>query len=127
MAVIARVYSIRGRVQGVGYRNFAERIAAGLGITGYAKNLADGSVEVFAMGSESALSEVAVIDRGSAHGDGSHVARIDQSVWHRHFNQIEERIDRLERTVGGAVDLLHHLLHPEKASATKPSAPPKKR
>jgi putative secretion ATPase (PEP-CTERM system associated) len=79
------------------------------------------------MGSESALSEVTVIDGGSAHGDGSHVARIDQSVWHRHFNQIEERIDRLERTVDGAVDLLHHLLHPDKASTAKPGAPPKKR
>ena len=31
----------------------------------------------------------------------------------------QERIDRLERTVGGAVDLLHALLHPEKP-ATKP-------
>jgi hypothetical protein len=40
-------------------------------------------------------------------------------MWHMHFEKIEERIDRLEKTVGAAVDLLHGLLHPEKA-ATKP-------
>ena len=47
--------------------------------------------------------------------------RVDPSVWHRHFHQIEERIDRLEATVGAAVDLLHTLLHPEKVS--KPGPP----
>ncbi len=46
---------------------------------------------------------------------------IDAAVWHRHFQQIEERIDRLEATVAAAVDLLHALLHPEKAS--KPGSP----
>ena len=39
---------IHGRVQGVGYRFFAERFALELGITGYAKNLYNGDVEVVA-------------------------------------------------------------------------------
>ncbi len=34
---------------------------------------------------------------------------------------VEERIDRLEKTVGVAVDLLHRLLHPE--SVSKPGTP----
>ncbi len=51
----ARRYLVRGRVQGVGYRYFVEKIAAELGITGYAKNLEDGSVEVYAVGSPDAL------------------------------------------------------------------------
>ena len=38
-----------------------------------------------------------------------------------HFHKIEERIDRLEKTVGAAVDLLHALLHTKKD--TKPNAP----
>ena len=59
MGVTARLFSIRGRVQGVGYRNFASRVASDLGITGYARNLADGSVEVFAMGTEPVLDEFA--------------------------------------------------------------------
>lgn len=37
---------VRGRVQGVGYRFFAERWANQLGVTGYAKNLWNGDVEV---------------------------------------------------------------------------------
>lgn len=47
----ARVY---GSVQGVGYRAFAQRTAKQLGLTGYARNCADGTVEVVAEG-ESAL------------------------------------------------------------------------
>ncbi len=42
---------------------------------------------------------------------------------HRLFEQVDERIDRLERTVAAAVDLLHRLLHPEKPAAGKPEDP----
>jgi acylphosphatase len=48
---ICRTYWIRGRVQGVGFRNFVQKTAVSLGISGYAKNLDDGRVEVFAKGS----------------------------------------------------------------------------
>ena len=41
--------------------------------------------------------------------------------WRAHFRRIEERLDRLDRTVGAAVDVLHGLLHPEKL--TKPKTP----
>ena len=52
------------------------------------------------IGSEAPLSQVKVIDGANDDGDeGLHPVRIDHSVWHRHFNQIEDRIDRLERTV----------------------------
>ena len=44
-------------MQGVGYRYFAQRAAAELGLTGYARNLDDGRVEVYAVGPESKLSE----------------------------------------------------------------------
>jgi acylphosphatase len=57
--VIARRYFIRGRVQGVGFRYFAERAAAQLGIGGYARNLDDGRVEVYAVGTSEQLSELA--------------------------------------------------------------------
>ncbi len=48
---------ISGRVQGVGFRYFAERVANQLGICGYVKNLSTGSVEVYAIGNELALEE----------------------------------------------------------------------
>lgn len=54
---IAKRYLISGRVQGVGFRFFAEDWANQLGICGYAKNLWDGNVEVYAIGSSAALEE----------------------------------------------------------------------
>ena len=42
----ARLYRVNGRVQGVGYRNFAEWVARGLHLEGYVRNLRNGSVEV---------------------------------------------------------------------------------
>ena len=54
----ARRWLISGRVQGVGYRYFVQRAAVALGLTGYARNLPDGSGEVYAVGPEDALSEL---------------------------------------------------------------------
>lgn len=46
-----------GSVQGVGFRYTAERLAKAYPITGFVKNLADGSVEVAAEGEESNLQD----------------------------------------------------------------------
>lgn len=46
-----------GRVQGVGFRFTAEDIALELGITGWAKNLRDGRVEVVAEAEEETLKD----------------------------------------------------------------------
>ncbi len=48
-------YLVAGRVQGVGYRYFVLRQAGALGVTGFARNRADGSVEVVAEGDAQAL------------------------------------------------------------------------
>jgi len=53
--VRAKHYLVRGRVQGVGYRYFALETAERLGITGYARNLHSGEVEVHAEGDETVL------------------------------------------------------------------------
>ena len=52
METQAKRFYVSGRVQGVGFRFFAERTAASLGVGGYVKNLYDGRVEVYAVGSE---------------------------------------------------------------------------
>jgi acylphosphatase len=51
----ARLYLVNGRVQGVGYRYFAMRVAQRLGIRGTVKNLSDGRVEVEAAGTAEAM------------------------------------------------------------------------
>ncbi len=48
---------IRGRVQGVGFRFFALREGAALGLSGWVRNRADGSVEALAEGPAAAVEE----------------------------------------------------------------------
>ncbi len=54
---VARRYHVSGRVQGVGYRYFAQRIAIELGVHGWARNLEDGRVEVVAWGTSGQLED----------------------------------------------------------------------
>lgn len=61
------VVVVRGGVQGVGYRYFARGQARALGLSGYARNLSDGTVEVVAEGPRAALEHlVAALWRGPA-------------------------------------------------------------
>ncbi|MGH9368485.1 MAG: acylphosphatase [Thermoanaerobaculia bacterium] len=53
--MIARHIVVAGRVQGVGFRFFAERTALELGVPGWVRNLPDGAVESVAEGEEAAV------------------------------------------------------------------------
>ena len=56
---------ISGHVQGVGFRYFCLEQAQSLGISGYARNMPDGSVEIEAQGEESAIEKfLALVRRG---------------------------------------------------------------
>lgn len=55
--VIARKFLIRGMVQGVGFRYFAQRSAARHQVRGYVRNLDDGRVEALAEGTEKSVEE----------------------------------------------------------------------
>ena len=52
MADICVKAYVYGHVQGVGFRYTTQQQAVNLGVTGYAKNLDDGSVEVLACGQQ---------------------------------------------------------------------------
>lgn len=67
-----RRYFVSGRVQGVFFRESTRREAVRLGLTGFARNLADGRVEVLACGAENALDE---LERWLAQGPAA--ARVD--------------------------------------------------
>ena len=48
--IVAKRLVVSGRVQGVGFRYFVVQAAEPLGITGYVRNLRDGTVEIVAEG-----------------------------------------------------------------------------
>lgn len=56
-AKVARKFLIKGDVQGVGYRFFAQRAAARHQVLGYVRNCPDGTVEALAEGPEGAVEE----------------------------------------------------------------------
>jgi acylphosphatase len=77
----ARKWLIRGRVQGVGFRYFAERAAHSLGVHGYVRNLDDGGVEVYAEGPEPKLSQLAgMLRQGPRWAEVHGVAEQDSEV-----------------------------------------------
>jgi acylphosphatase len=53
--IIARRFMVRGRVQGVGFRYFAEEMARLEAVNGFVRNLPDGRVEVLAEGDADAV------------------------------------------------------------------------
>lgn len=71
-SVRLRIY---GRVQGVGYRGWSVERAAALGVDGWARNRADGSVELVARGQAAAVDAmIAQCRRGPR---AAEVARVD--------------------------------------------------
>ncbi len=52
---VARLCHVSGRVQGVFFRASTRQRALDLGLTGYARNLPDGRVEVLAVGPDAAV------------------------------------------------------------------------
>jgi acylphosphatase len=78
---MTRRYVVAGVVQGVGFRWYVARHARGLGLAGYARNLADGRVEVVAVGSDGAVLErlEQLLRAGPAHARVDHVEVQDQA------------------------------------------------
>jgi acylphosphatase len=61
----ARRYFVSGIVQGVGFRYFTERAAERLHLSGYTRNLPDGRVEVYAIGTPEQLANMrSALERG---------------------------------------------------------------
>lgn len=77
MAIARRLF-ISGNVQGVGFRYFAQRIAARHQVKGYVKNLPDGRVEAFVQGSEPAVT--AFLHDVAAGPRYSHVTGMEELV-----------------------------------------------
>jgi acylphosphatase len=66
---------VAGIVQGVGFRNFAKRNAQTLGLTGFTKNIDDGSVliEVQSENHATLALFVTIIEKGPSHSEVRHL------------------------------------------------------
>lgn len=79
---------VTGKVQGVAFRSWVAEQAKSLGVNGWVRNVADGTVEVLAQGDEDAVHELRTRILG-----GSSLARVEDfsSKWieydkeHTHF------------------------------------------
>jgi len=81
---LAKRWLVHGRVQGVGFRYFAQRAAGSLGLSGYVRNLDDGRVEVYASGTERQLSEMAgLLRHGPRWADVRGVEELEAAVEER--------------------------------------------
>lgn len=69
--------TVSGRVQGVGFRYFVYRTAKRLGVSGWVKNLPNGSVELQATASQPIMDQLLVAI--SAGPPSSHVARVEKT------------------------------------------------
>jgi acylphosphatase len=77
--VTARRAVVKGRVQGVGFRWFAERTARELGVRGWVRNLDDGSVETVAEGNDAAVAAyLARLEKGP-HGSRVDAVAIEEA------------------------------------------------
>ena len=73
-----RFIRIHGKVQGVGYRFFATRVARRLGLKGWIQNNRDGTVEAMVEGEKSAIDEwIEELKEGPRYAE---VTRIDQEA-----------------------------------------------
>ena len=83
MSETIRQLTIRGRVQGVGYRAWVEHQATAHGLEGWVRNRRDGSVEAVFAGPEDVVSKmIALCRRGpsSARVDGVEVEAGNQDM-----------------------------------------------
>ncbi len=67
--------TVRGDVQGVGFRHFTKTTANRYGVKGWVKNMPDGTVEIWAEGREPALKRL--------------LQQVKQGPSHAHVSQVE--------------------------------------
>jgi len=79
MAIERRRVSYSGRVQGVGFRYTAHRLAQGYAVTGFVRNLSDGRVELVADGEPDTL-DAFLAAVGAEMGDKIHSAWTDREA-----------------------------------------------
>ncbi len=70
--IVAKHLTIKGKVQGVFYRNWTVKTAQGLGLVGWVRNRRNGDVEARVQGDDGAVADFLVLAT-----DGPPAARVD--------------------------------------------------
>ncbi len=79
--IIAKRYFVSGTAQGVGFRYFAEGAARKARVAGYVRNLFDGRVEAYAIGTQEQLKEFrSMLERGPGAASVSGVAEQEATI-----------------------------------------------
>lgn len=81
--------TVSGRVQGVGYRYFILRYASELKITGYAKNLFNGDVEIIANGRHEYLEALVEKATLGPHGSAVKSCKIEWLDFNKKYDNFE--------------------------------------
>lgn len=77
----ARRWFVSGRVQGVGFRDFTLREALSIGLAGWVRNLDDGRVEAYAVGTAEQLDGLAArLHRGPVFSEVRAVEQIEAEL-----------------------------------------------
>jgi acylphosphatase len=72
---------VTGIVQGVGFRYYVKNHAQRLNVKGYARNLSDGRVEVYAIGTAECLNDIAsALHKGPAMSDVRSVEEMEAAL-----------------------------------------------
>ena len=76
--MLSKRFFVAGGVQGVGFRFFVERTATSLAVKGYVRNLMDGRVEVYAIGSAEQMESLRIaLRRGPRMASVQRVEELD--------------------------------------------------
>ncbi|HGO5823809.1 TPA: acylphosphatase [Mannheimia haemolytica] len=87
--MVAKLFSVYGRVQGVAFRFFTLKEAEKLGVKGYVRNRDDGSVEVVAEANEQTMAKLE-----NWLQQGSPAAKVEQVIVSDYFGS--ERFKQFE-------------------------------
>ena len=92
---IAFHLTIKGRVQGVGYRYYTQREAHNLGLTGYVKNLYNGDVEVFVEGEKETVEYfISYLRRGPDFADVDEI-KVTKHHYEDKYEKFDLKVDSL--------------------------------
>lgn len=81
---------VSGRVQGVGFRFFVQRMAELIGVSGYVRNLPAGKVEIMAVGDDERVADFFLsVENGSSMAEVTDVDKSEESCDYNEYKRFE--------------------------------------